>query len=116
MTCTRCQKLFSKYMDDDLSVEERRGVEDHLAKCNRCSAEFAGFREVVTLTADLPRIQPSPDFDASLRARLAKMEVPRHSKALYKRRPITVALGLVCLLLVVGIGGYFFIVEVTSQE
>lgn len=116
MTCRKYKKLFSAYLDGDVDTRERRRFEAHLGKCEQCAAEFARFEKVVALTATLPPIQPSPDFDRSLRAKLSDVEESGFGKSVerltfdvkrFSRRAVA-ALGVICLLLVATLGMYVY--------
>ncbi len=107
MTCRKYKKLFSAYLDGDLGTEQCLHFEDHVAECHQCSTELAGFRKVVALTANLPPIQPSAGFDTSLRAKLTHSESASESRSPFSRRMI-LALGTVCLLLVILLNVYVY--------
>ena len=107
MSCEKYKKLFSAYLDGDLSIVERRRFEDHLAECDRCAAEFAEFKKVVALTANLPPIQLSLNFDASLKAKLAQDVEVSESRSLLGGRT-AIAFGTVFLLLVAFLGVYLY--------
>ena len=107
MTCKKCEKLFSSCLDGDPDIEERRRFEDHLEECEQCSAEFARFKKVVTLTAGLPPIHPSRDFDSSLRAKLADSEGVTRLGWLFGRRAVA-TFGVICLLLAMAFGTYMY--------
>ena len=61
----------SAYLDDGLAADERRRVELHLDGCARCTALLRASRELDQAVRGLPRIAPSPGFDARVRARLS---------------------------------------------
>jgi len=114
MTCRRYRELFSAYLDGDLDIAKCRRFEDHLGKCEQCAAEFAGFKEVVALTAALPPVQPSPGFDRSLRVKLNNVEEAEFRRSVKRLtlnvgrsgRRAVVAVGVVCLLLIAAFGVY----------
>ena len=107
MNCEKYKKLFSSYLDGDLSIVERRRFEDHLAECEGCAAEFAEFKKVVALAAKLPPIQPSLSFDASLKVKLAQGAEASESRSLLGGRT-AIAFGTVFLLLVAFLGVYLY--------
>ena len=102
MTCKRYRKLFSAYLDGDLDAEKRRQFEEHLAKCGQCASEFADFEKLVSLTASLPKIQPSSSFDRTLKSRLEAVEQFRGFRALFGRRTAAV-FGAACLVLLLAL-------------
>lgn len=69
-----CEKMASRilgYLDGRLNESERLGVEKHLASCAPCSVRVNEFRAVSGLLDELPVIEPSPEFDVRVRARVA---------------------------------------------
>ena len=100
MNCRRYQKLFSAYLDGYLSVRKRLRLQAHLEECEHCAEDFARVRELVALTNRLPEIQPSPDFDRVLQAKLSDSRSVTAFGLLFGRRAIA-ALGAICLLLIV---------------
>lgn len=70
MTCEKLSKLLIPYVDEKASATERREVESHLANCADCRTRVEEYGSLSSVLDDLPRIQPSFDFDARLRARI----------------------------------------------
>lgn len=69
-----CEKMASRilgYLDGRLNESERLEVEKHLASCAPCSVRVNEFRAVSGLLDELPVIEPSPEFDVRVRARVA---------------------------------------------
>lgn len=115
MNCRRYQKLFSAYLDGYLSVGKRLRLQDHLEECEHCAEEFARVREVVALTNRFPKIQPSPDFDRVLQARLSDSKSATAFSLLFGRRVIAV-FGAICLLLIVLSSVYLYRIRRGSRE
>lgn len=115
MNCRRYQKLFSAYLDGYLSVGKRLRLQDHLEECEHCAEELARVREVVALTNGLPKIQPSPDFDRILRAKLNDSKSATVLSLLFGRRAIAV-FGAICLLLIVLSSVYLYRIRRGSNE
>lgn len=68
-----CEKMASRilgYLDGRLNESERLEVEKHLASCAPCSVRVNEFRAVSGLLDELPVIEPSPEFDVRVRARV----------------------------------------------
>jgi anti-sigma factor RsiW len=59
------------YVDGRLQESERLDVEKHLATCAPCHLRVQEFRAVSELLEELPVIEPSPAFDARVRALVA---------------------------------------------
>jgi anti-sigma factor RsiW len=65
------EKRFLPFVDGRLKASEQRDVEAHLAACPACRLRVSEFRAVSSLLDELPQIEPSPAFDARVRARVA---------------------------------------------
>lgn len=75
MDCTSAKRLISAFLDDELSGEKARRMEEHLAGCESCRNEMAALR-VTTSTLDAwTEIEPSLGY-ADLRARIGE----RHAR------------------------------------
>jgi anti-sigma factor RsiW len=59
------------YVDGRLKESERLDVEKHLAECAPCALRVNEFSAVSGLLDELPRIEPSPEFDMRVHARVA---------------------------------------------
>ncbi|MDV6031422.1 MAG: zf-HC2 domain-containing protein [Phycisphaera sp. RhM] len=46
MNCNETQNLLAAYYDDELSVDERASVSEHLEACHACSESLAGYRRL----------------------------------------------------------------------
>jgi len=68
MSCERMESRILAYMDGRLKESERPDVEKHLAACAPCRLRVEEFRAVSSLLEELPAIEPSPAFDARVRA------------------------------------------------
>lgn len=71
MSCERIESRILSYIDGRLKESERPEVEKHLASCSACQLRVEEFRAVSGLLDELPVIQPSPAFDARVRAMVA---------------------------------------------
>lgn len=72
MTCNRLKDLLSLYIDNQLSADQRRQVEEHIAACPECAAELDLLRQAVDLAGALDEVQLPEGFHAALQARLAE--------------------------------------------
>jgi anti-sigma factor RsiW len=55
---------FSDYYDRALPAARVRELDEHLAGCERCRAEYARFREAVGAVSGLGRVAAPQDFSA----------------------------------------------------
>jgi Putative zinc-finger len=73
----RLQELVAPFADGELSAEESRAVEEHLAACERCRRELAIHQD---LSSALAR-EPTPGASAALRQRIEWMGEPRAERS-----------------------------------
>lgn len=122
MKCEQAQEKFADYLAGELSPDERRELDLHLAECPSCAAELRGLSETWARLGVLPQERPSPELrtrfyemlEASRaeiaggrRARLGSLRPRRETSSLWFRRPVlqfAAALGLVVLGLLAGMG------------
>jgi anti-sigma factor RsiW len=78
MSCKRIEGKLIAYMDGRASDADRVAVESHLAECSACKARVEGFRNVWSMLDEMPPVEPSPAFEARLRAAMATE--PRHPR------------------------------------
>jgi len=81
MNCRSAESLFSSYIEDEISQEERRNLESHLMGCRRCSLAMREVRATMSLLEQMPAIAPSQNFDEDVYARVRSGEEPRASAA-----------------------------------
>ena len=67
--CRDVRPLLSAYMDNDLTPDELRVVQAHVAACPECAALLAEYRQVRALVRALPQPQPPPALRAAVFAR-----------------------------------------------
>ena len=71
MDCRQFRKLHGLLVDDTLSGEETSLMRAHLADCPSCAQVDARLRRALMLARSVPRLEPSPEFQRRLAARLA---------------------------------------------
>jgi len=54
MNCNKVEELLSDYLENTLSLDNRRLVDAHLQSCAACSELLAGISEVITLGKSFP--------------------------------------------------------------
>ena len=60
------------YLDGELDAATREALSAHLAGCESCRAQVSRQRQLDGALAALPRLEPSPGFEARFWARLAR--------------------------------------------
>ncbi len=63
---------FSALSDGLVSADEKQAIEQHLAGCAECRAEWAAFDRAVRAVRQLPMVDTPPDFSAGVIARIQK--------------------------------------------
>jgi anti-sigma factor RsiW len=105
MSCEKMESRILAYVDGRLKESERPDVEKHLAACPPCRLRVEEFRAVSSLLEELPVIEPSPAFDARVRALVAAEPVKTNWWA-WLRVPPRVAFAASALLLASLVFGY----------
>ncbi len=77
MSCERIESRILGYVDGRLKESERLEVEKHLAECAPCCLRVNEFSAVAGLLDELPLIEPSPEFDMRVHARVAAEPQPK---------------------------------------
>ena len=119
MNCLQAEEHFSAYFEDTLDYQALRDFEAHLATCGACQHEYARFQESVKAVQQLPQIEPSPNFMPKLLERLAEerqefggirnmITTGWHRLQDGLRRPRWAFSGIVALILIAVVGGYFY--------
>lgn len=77
--CPKIKGLIHAALDGELDAEARVRFDEHLAACPRCRREYEALTRAVAAFEAAPRLEPSPNFAASVmnRARLAKARQAR---------------------------------------
>jgi anti-sigma factor RsiW len=74
-----CQELSSdwlSYMDGRSTPAQRSRIEGHSLECAACRLRAAEYRELWSALEEVPMAEPSPAFNASVRARIAAESRP----------------------------------------
>ena len=77
MSCERMESRILGYVGGRLKESERLEVEKHLAECAPCCLRVNEFSTVSELLDELPLIEPSPEFDTRVHARVAAEPQPQ---------------------------------------
>ena len=74
MNCRSAESLFSSYIEDEISQEERRALETHFMGCRRCTLGMREVRATMLLMERMPQVAPSAHFDEDVFARIRSGE------------------------------------------
>jgi predicted anti-sigma-YlaC factor YlaD len=58
MTCHDYRDLMMGYLDEELSDEQRRRFEEHLAGCPECAGELQEFKRLKAITDEVTLVEP----------------------------------------------------------
>jgi len=58
MTCHDYKDLMMGYLDNELSDEQKRRFEEHLAVCHECADELKEFRRLKAITDEVTLVEP----------------------------------------------------------
>lgn len=68
MKCEQIAELLPDYLQENLTPDQRRGVEAHLAQCAECSEEVALWGKLSLLPEEQPSAESRARFEAMLQA------------------------------------------------
>ena len=113
MNCLMAEERFSACLEDELDYQTIREFEAHLANCSSCQTEYATFRKSVKFLQQMPRIEPSFDFDRNLQSMIANSDVdkvPSWHRILnsLRARPVWAFGGIAAILLLALVGLNFY--------
>lgn len=69
MDCRAARPLLSAYMDNDLTPDESRAIQEHVEQCADCAATLASYRTLRAAIRALPPVAPAPDLRAAVFAK-----------------------------------------------
>ena len=64
MECKDYRELFTAFLADTISADDRRNIEDHLAGCNECAMEFERVSKMWALMGEMKTPEPSASMKA----------------------------------------------------
>ena len=76
-TCDAIAEELVAFLDGEVTEAERVRIEAHTATCLTCRREMDRIGKMNALLTALPRIEPSPEFEASMWQRLEAEIAPR---------------------------------------
>jgi hypothetical protein len=72
MDCKSFRKQHLAYLDDTMPGDEMAAAQHHVMVCDGCAAHDTLVRRSLMVARSMPTLEPSADFQAKLRARLAE--------------------------------------------
>jgi len=89
--CIGLVDLLSSYADGELTEENKKLVEDHLAICENCSAILKIYREIPGSVSDT-NVEAPPSLHIGVMNLIQNESVPRETKVIKHRRHLFIAL------------------------
>jgi hypothetical protein len=81
MNCGEAKKLFSPYLDGQVSGREMRALDGHIEECSRCAREYVAMRRTQLLLANLGSKKAPADLALKLRVAISREAAQkRHSR------------------------------------
>lgn len=62
MKCKTVEELLSPYIEDELSIEEKKAVEKHIETCENCSLLFSSMGETLESLTEFPELSVSENL------------------------------------------------------
>jgi len=83
MNCGEAKKLFSPYLDGQVSGREMRALSGHMEECSRCAREYAAVRRTQLLLANLGSKKAPADLALKLRVAISR-EIAQKRRARFE--------------------------------
>src|ERR1017187_9793901 len=83
MKCAEYKRLFSPYLDGQVSGAEMHALQRHMQECNGCAREYEEIQRTLQMIVALNKAKTKAPADLPLRLRLA---ISRESKQARRRR------------------------------
>lgn len=100
MSCEKFEDLLPLYAEGDLSAQERRRVDEHVASCARCRESLAFFSELETSLSSLRELRPSPGRTAASVSERLGLRPRRYARRSFVNVPAIASAGFIVLGLV----------------
>jgi len=75
MDCKKVKKELSSYLDNEISLNKKLKMEEHLKKCVACARRLKELKRIHTLMQGIPSQEPEPGFYERLSLRLGEKRV-----------------------------------------
>jgi len=94
----KARELFTDYLDGELSGEEKAALEEHLAECEECRAEWESFSRTVGEVSGLLSVAAPDDF-----AREVEQKIRRRSRGKFfsEERSYSLQFAVVSFILII---------------
>lgn len=87
MDCNHFRKNHLAYLDDTLPGDLMTSAQHHVMVCNGCAAHDTLVRRSLMVVRSMPIVEPSAEFQARLRARLAECRSEHRAEAATRLDP-----------------------------
>ncbi len=74
MNCNEVNDYLSLYIDDELSEEEKKSMDEHLKNCPDCSKELEEYRKIIQALRELPDEEPPAGYCKRLNEKLLNIK------------------------------------------
>ena len=75
MDCKKVRKKLSSYLDNEINLDQKSKIKEHLKKCKACSSWLKQLRQIQSLVQKIPSQKPEPGFYERLSSRLSKKKI-----------------------------------------
>lgn len=74
MNCNEVNDNLSLYIDDELSEEEKKSMDEHIKNCLDCSKELEEYKKIIQALRELPDEEPPAGYCKRLNEKLLKIK------------------------------------------
>ncbi|TMW70079.1 anti-sigma factor family protein [Alteribacter natronophilus] len=108
MACekTKIEQLH-KYLDEDMTLLEKKQLEQHLKSCSECEQHLRELRKTIAIVQSTSHVEAPPDFTAGVMNRLPKQSKPDKWKTWMRKHPFVLAAAVFMLLFVTSVSSFW---------
>ncbi|NTW17795.1 MAG: DUF2275 domain-containing protein, partial [Syntrophaceae bacterium] len=78
-TCKGVNNLLPAYLEEALSPEEKKRVEEHLASCSHCRQDVVDLKKALGLLQNIEEVEPPPFFEQRIMAAIREEKKQKQS-------------------------------------
>ncbi|PYZ95697.1 anti-sigma factor [Alteribacter lacisalsi] len=108
MACEKTKTdLLHKYLDEEMTLLEKKQFEQHLMGCEDCEKHLRELRKTIAIVQSTSHVEAPPDFTAGVMSRLPQQSKSNKWKTWMRRHPYFLAAAVFMLLFVTSVSSFW---------
>lgn len=75
MDCKKVRKELSSYLDNEVNLDQKSKIKEHLKKCKACSYQLKQLKQIQNLVQKIPSQKPELEFYKRLSSRFSEKRI-----------------------------------------